>query len=275
MPSSSPLGRPQEWPVSDGAKYKASLLLVVALGLACVPVGFGFAAIGRPAALKYALLLAALFLLTAVFGFVTRVRPQHRVEDIAITEHDGRPATEIRYSQAAFVIISGLVACMAAICSLAAIDFALADDVPAAGVGAALFGLAALFFLSFFVLVALGRLQRGRIVLSQQGIHHRGRAFTSFLPWEAFAGVKAAYNGSAEVLVIAYANLRWEKWQLGGVWKLDKLPPVPMIEIDTSELAVDPSLVYHLVRFYVENPGARTELGTETSLQRARSGSFR
>ncbi|WP_199429635.1 hypothetical protein [Qaidamihabitans albus] len=275
MPSSSSLTRPPEWPAGDGARYRVALVFVVGLGIACVPVGFGFAAIGRPAALKYLLLLAALFLLTAAYGLVTRVRPPHRPGDIGITEYAGHPATEIRYSGQAFAIMAALPGCLAAICLLAAIDFARAgEDVPAAPLGTALTGLAAAFFLSFFVFLALGRLRRGRIVLAQQGIHQRGRAFSSFLPWEAFAGVKAAYNGTPEVLVIAYANVPWEKRQLGGVWKLDKLPPVPMIEIDTTALALDPNLVYHLVRFYVDNPAARVELGTGASIERARAGTF-
>lgn len=47
-----------------------------------------------------------------------------------------------------------------------------------------------------------------------------------------------------------------------------------MIEIDTFRLAVDPTLVYHLVRFYVENPHAREELGTETVMRRVQEQSF-
>ncbi|WP_410604957.1 hypothetical protein [Amycolatopsis sp. lyj-90] len=269
MPSSDPNGRPAEWPPGDGAKYKAALVFVVLLGGACVPVGFGFVAIGKAGALKYALLFAALFLLTAAYGLVTRVRPGHRQGDIAITTYEGRPATEIRYSQAAFTILAALMACVTAICALGAWDFLSAgEDVPAAPVGAALLGIAALFFLSFFGFVLAGRLQRGRVVLAQQGIFQRGRAFSSFLPWEAFAGAKAAYNGTPEVLVIAYTNAPWDKRQLSGFWKLDKLPPAPMIEIDTTSFAVDPNVVYHLVRFYVENPAARAELGTDASLRR-------
>lgn len=275
MPSSEPLRRPAEWPDGEGIRHKAALVFVVILAVACVPVGFGFARIGLPAAAKYPLLFAVLFLLTAGFGVVTRLRPGHRVGGIVLTAHEDRPATEIRYSKVAFAIVAALVACLAAICALAALDFATAAaDIPAAPVGAVLFVLATLFFLSFFALAALGRVKQGRIVLSPLGIHQRGWAFVSFLPWEALAGVKAAYNGTPEILVIAYTNSHWERQQLGGVWKLDRLPPVPMIEIDTSKLAVDPTLVYHLVRFYTDNPAVRTELGTQASLRRALSGSF-
>ncbi|WP_344678675.1 hypothetical protein [Saccharopolyspora taberi] len=269
--------RPPEWPAGGvGARFKASFVFVVVLGLACLPVGFGFAATGRSGALKYAFLLAALFLLTAQFSLIARMRPHHRISDITITSYDGHAATEVRYSGAQFALLSALVACLAALSALATWDFARADDdVPAAPVAAALTGLAAVFFVSFFVLAALGRLRRGRIVLSQQGIHQEGRTFTSFLPWESFAGAKASYNGTPEILVVAYANAHWERRQLTRVWKLDKLPPVPMIEINPTALAVDPTLLYHLVRFYLEEPSARAELGTDASLQRVRSAAFK
>lgn len=76
----------------------------------------------------------------------------------------------------------------------------------------------------------------------------------------------------AFVVVLGVACVPVEKRQLGGFWKLDKLPPVPMIEIDTTSLAVNANLVYHLLRFYIENSAARSELDTGTSLQLARAG---
>jgi hypothetical protein len=124
------------------------------------------------------------------------------------------------------------------------------------------------------VLALTGRLRRGKLTLTRQGIHQRGWAFSSFLPWEAFAGVKAAYNGSPEVLVIAYANVPWERRQIAKFWKIDKLPPVPMIEVNCPSLALEPALIYHLLKFYVDNPQARPELGTDTVIQRAQTGAF-
>ncbi|WP_406691981.1 hypothetical protein REH65_08285 [Saccharopolyspora sp. ID03-671] len=47
-----------------------------------------------------------------------------------------------------------------------------------------------------------------------------------------------------------------------------------MIEIDSIHLAVDATLVYHLVRFYVESPDAREELGTEAVLRRVLEHAF-
>ena len=275
MPSSDRLEWPAEWPAHEGARYKFSLAFVAVLGLMCIPVGYGFVAIGRPSAIKYVILFAVSCWLIAAFSYITRVRPQHREGDIALTSYDGRPATEIRYSLAQFVLLAVLTVCLVVLCALASWDFAFAgEEVPAAPVAATLCGLAAVFFFSFFVLVARGRLRRGRIVLAPQGVYQEGRVFSSFLPRESFVGAKAAYNGTREILVVAYTNAPWEKHQLRKAWKLDRLPPVPMVEIDTFHLAVDANLVYHLVMFYMEYPTARAELGTEASLQRARTGTF-
>ncbi|MGH3519872.1 MAG: hypothetical protein ACRDQ7_21295 [Haloechinothrix sp.] len=272
MPSSSALPTPQEWP-HDGRKYVAALIFLAGLGVLSVLVGFGFVAIGRPDGLKYGLLFAVLFFLTAAYPYVTRVRPGHRIGDIRVTEHDGTPATELRYSRAAFAILVGLMVCVIAILGLASVDFLLAgDEVPAGAVAVALAGAATLFCATFLLYVILGRLRRGTVVLSRTGIYQRGYAFSSFLPWSAIAGAKAAFNGTPEVLIIGYTNAPWEKRQHGGPWKLDKLPPVPMIELVCTAFAVSPVLIYHFVKFYVENPAARDELGTETSVQRARHG---
>jgi len=42
----------------------------------------------------------------------------------------------------------------------------------------------------------------------------------------------------------------------------------------TEQFAVHPVLLYHLLRFYQENPLARTELGTAAALQRLRGARF-
>lgn len=72
----------------------------------------------------------------------------------------------------------------------------------------------------------------------------------------------------------AYTNASWEKRQLSDIWKLDRSPPVSMIETGTFHLAIESNLVRHLVLYYVENPTARAELGTEASLRRARTKAF-
>jgi hypothetical protein len=66
----------------------------------------------------------------------------------------------------------------------------------------------------------------------------------------------------------------WERRQIAKFWKIDKLPPVPVIEVNCPSLALEPALIYHLLKFYVDNPQARPELGTDTVIQRAQTGAF-
>lgn len=275
MPSSNPLGTPAEWPVESRGRFVLAFGALVALGALSVGVGLVAVGTGFAGAAKYALLIAALFWFTAAFGFVTRLRPQNRIADVGTTTIDDQRATVISYSGEQFVLINVLVACLFLCSVFAAWDYGkVGDGAFAPGIPMFLAFAAAVFFASYFVLLALGRIRRGRIVLAPDGIHQEGRAFGSFLPWDSFAGVKPSYNGTREVLVIAYSNAPWRKRQLAGPWRLDKLPPVPMIEINTIHLAVDPTLVYHLLRFYTENQSAREELGTEAVLRRIREHSF-
>lgn len=44
-----------------------------------------------------------------------------------------------------------------------------------------------------------------------------------------------------------------------------------MIEIDTRQFAVDPVLPHHLVSYCTNNPDARSELGADAAVTRARA----
>lgn len=275
MPSSSSMESPAAWLPRNRAKHRLSLIFLLALGAFSLVVAYGFAAINSISAVKYVVLIGALFCLAAAWGYFARFRTRTSVAGIDVTMVRGTPGTELKYSHIQFGVLNAIVGCLLTVAGLAAWDFAASgEDIPARAVAAVLAGIAAAFFASFFVLLALGRIRRGRIVLTRDGIYHEGGTFSSFLAWDTLAGVKAVDNGVPEVLAVAYSNAPWQRRQLAKLWKIDKLPPVPMIEIDTTRLAADPVIVYHLVKFYVENSTSRAELGTEASLQRARQGTF-
>lgn len=276
MPSSNHLTQPVEWvEYRAEPKHIISIVFLIGLGLAAVAVGIGFVGIGKPGGLKYAVLFGLIFLLTAAHAYLLRVRPQHRHDDISIIQNEGAPAIELRYSGRLFTILVALMTCITVIFVLAAAEFFLtSNEATQSTVGASVSCALALFFGSFLFAVVTGKINRGKIMLSRQGVYQRGRAFSSFLPWEAIAGAKAAYNGKPEILVIAYSNAPWEKRQISKLWKLDNLPPAPMTEIDCVAFAINPNLVYHLVKFYVDDPAVRAELGTSASLERIRTGNF-
>lgn len=123
-------------------------------------------------------------MLGAFFIYYTRVRRPARYTDI----RSGQQVTQVRYSLVAFICLVAQMSCFASIFVLATVDYARSGITAAAvafgGLGA---GTA-----TFVVAVLSGRVRRGRLTLSPEGIEQRGWTFSSFLPWEAFAGVKAA-----------------------------------------------------------------------------------
>ncbi|MGA6165684.1 hypothetical protein [Amycolatopsis magusensis] len=250
MPSSEAPARPPEWPAERRGKPVATLVGVILLSLVCIPVAFGFVAIGKPSAVKYVVLFGAVLLLTAAYAYETQLRRRDAQAEVA------RDGVELRYTRAGFLVLVGLMVCMTAIFAFAALDYFTSDN----PVPAVLCAIAAVFCGSFPALVVAGRVRAGRIRFTAAGIHQRGRAFSSFLPWESVAGAKAGWNGKPEVLIVAYANAPWERRQHSRLWKLDKLPPVPMIEIDCTVLECAPEYAHRLVLSYVNDPATRREL---------------
>ncbi|RZQ62692.1 hypothetical protein [Amycolatopsis suaedae] len=275
MPSSSTLPRPEEWPSTRVGRVTAGLAFVLVLAVLAIPVGFGFVAAGIPGGLRYSLVFSAMLFFVAAYGYVTQLAPRRRNPDRVIAlRNNNEPATEIRGSALIILLVFGTVSCLAVFFGMAAVDyFQAGPDVPAKQIPAGLCAVAALYFGSFPLLVLAGRIRPGHVVLTPNGIYQRGWTFSSQLSWEALAGGKAsAYRGAPYVLAIAYANAHWERRSHTPVWKIDKLPPKPMIAINCAAFAIDRNLLYHLVMFYLNNPSARAELGTERSIERARSG---
>ncbi|MGC7093675.1 hypothetical protein ACPZ19_03330 [Amycolatopsis lurida] len=250
----------------------ASLVFVGCLGLLGVLAAFGFVAAGLAGGLRYSLVFAVMMFLTTAFGYVFQLGSRHRVA--SIVSHDDGAAVELRGSKLVFALLTGIFACLTLFFGMASADYLRAGpDVPAKQIPAALCAVAALYFGGFLVLVAIGRVRRGGVVLSPRGIHQRGWTFSSFLPWDAVvAGKAATFRGAPCVLVVASANARWDRRQHARLWKVDKLPPTPMIAINCAAFAIDRALLYHFVQFYIDHPAARAELGTERGLRRARSG---
>ncbi|MFC7449668.1 hypothetical protein [Rhodococcus daqingensis] len=261
---------PPEWPEARYTiREKLAMAMMVGFGVIAVLVGLAGWAGGLPAALRYCIGFACLFFLIVATGVVIR-GSEHRDADIRTVTVGALPATELRQSRRLWVLLVALMTCLTALSLGAAIEIYL--NVPSSFVpGAALvFGLFGIFLATFLVVVAARLLRPGYIRLTRDGIRQRGWSFESYLPWEAVAGAKAAYNGYRMVLVIGYANAAWERRYTTPVWRIDRLPPVPMIEVDCRKFAIDEALMFHLVTHYANNPVMRAELGTDASVERAR-----
>jgi hypothetical protein len=237
------------------------------LGIAAVSCSAGI--VGSAPASKYFLLFALMMLLVAALGATMRYRRVRLADVVRTVMRDGMGATEIRYSTWQFRILIALMACGTVLPVLAAGEMFTRQLQSGPSGATVLLGTVGLFFASFLVAVALGRLHPGRIELSGRGIAQCGWSFESRLPWSAVAGVKPACNGYPAVLVIGYTNADWQRRHTTRLWRIDRLPPVPMIEVDCRKFDVDPQALYDYVRTYVDEPSARGELGTQAALSRA------
>jgi hypothetical protein len=266
MPSSEHPDIPKGWTeTQDGVRFALSLAGLLSFAVISVLVGIVVAAAGQLIVLGCCLLFALLMLLAATYSAVVRYRRVDLAAAIRTVERDGVTGTEIQYSDWQFTILIAVMGCAAAFGATAVAVFL--QQVPGRAV---LFGALGLICASFLAPVVTGRVRRGGVTLSGQGIAQRGRSFENRLDWSAIVALPAATNGYPVILAIGYANADWQRRYTTRFWRIDRLPPAPMIEFDCRQFDVDPYVLYNYVRTYVDNPELRAELGTEAALARAR-----
>ncbi|MBU9765431.1 hypothetical protein FR943_16450 [Mycobacterium sp. TNTM28] len=257
---------PEGWTEThDGVRFYLSSAGLLTFAVIAFLVGIIAAAAGNFVGLGCCLLFALLMVLAVAYSAVVRHRRADLSTATRTVEQNGIPATEIQYSGWQFTILIALMGCAAAFCAIAAAVFF--HQIASRSV---LFAVLGLLSVSFMAPVVSGRVRRGGVTLSSQGIFQRGRSFESRLDWSAVAGAKAATNGHPYILVFGYANVDWHRRYTTRFWRIDRLPPVPMIAFDCRQFDVDPYVLYSYVRTYVDNPELRAELGTEAALSRAR-----
>ncbi|MEV3903732.1 hypothetical protein AB0K11_15515 [Mycobacterium sp. NPDC050551] len=267
---SGPSPQPPEGWVGTTGGVRERLAIGGTLAIAAVSFLTGIVAArgGNATATKYCLLFALAMALVAALGAAIGFRRVGLSAAVrTVREPGGVPATEIRYSALQFTLLVSLTVCCAVFFLVAAVEVFVRRQ---GGVAAALLGAGALFFGSFVAMAASGRIRRGGVTLSRRGITHRGWSFESRLEWPAIAGVKPAFNGYPVILLIGYTNADWDRRYTTRLWRIDRLPPVPMIEADCRRMDVDPGVLYRYLQAYVDSPDARSELGSEASLIRAR-----
>lgn len=262
---------PDGWKTNPrDARYRVATIFLLALAGSSFLLGFVFSAAGTPAALKYCLLFALIITLTAGLGVAARVDRARLSSIIRTVDCNGVPKTKISYSFAQFYLLIGLMSSCSAFCIIAAAEIFMhrrGGSFPGASLAIGALGV---FFASFVISAAFGRLRRGELTLSNQGIEQRGWSFESRLEWSSIAGITPGFNGYPVVLLIAYANAGWHRRSTTRIWRIDRLPPAPMIEVDCRKFDVDCLELYGYLRYYVDTPAAREELGTEAAIERAR-----
>lgn len=272
MRSFSHSGLPDGW----ASTRKRSLDIVAnatVIAIAAVSVAFGIASstAGNYMALRYSLLFGLIMTLVAALGAAMRMQSGSMSNATHTVElGDGSRGTEVRYSKAQFAILVTLMTCSSALFMLAAVETVIGRQAPGISAIGVLLGAIGMALLSFTVFAALGRIKRGGLLLDGCGVAQRGWSFESRLSWAEVAGIKPAHNGYPVILLVGYSNAAWDHRYTTRLWRIDRLPPVPMIEIDCRKFDVDPVALLAYVTAYIETPANRAELGTTAALTRAR-----
>ncbi|MBM4478527.1 hypothetical protein GS456_25405 [Rhodococcus hoagii] len=274
MRSSDQLQHPAEWQGNGIAlRERMSIGLLAAIGCVAVFVGIVGGVEDQLAALRYGLACGGLVFLVAAFGVLKHSGGRNSIRRITM-ESSPQSATGIRQSRCLWNVLVAMTVCCAVVTVGPAVEIYL--NAPTSGVPGATvtFGAVGVLFVSFLVLVALRLVRPGAVLLTPDGIRHRGWSFESYLPWESVAGVKPAYSDHRMILLIGFANAHWTRRYTTPIWRIDKLPPVPMIELDCRKFAMNDVLLLHFVSFYAENPAMCVELATDAARARFESRDF-
>lgn len=272
MQSSSSSEIPDEWRRSN-RDARATVAIAALLVIAATSLLFGavLAVAGNLSGLLYSALFAVIMSLVAALGVAMRVQGRDLASAIRTVRANGSPATEISYSPRQFSLLIALMTTLAGTCVIGAVHVLLGQGMP---VASALLAGIGLLGATFPASALLGHIRRGGLTLSERGVSQRGWSFESSLTWAEVAGVKAAFNGYPVILLIGYANAQWTPRYTTRMWRIDRLPPVPMIEVDCRKFDVDCYALFDYLKCYVESADLRSELGTGVAVTRAqRTGS--
>jgi len=259
---------PGEWKRSDSHPWStvAAVALAVISG-ASLLFGVVLAAAGNPWGLLYSALFTVIMSLVAAFGVALRTRRRNLWSAIRTVSAGGSPATEVSYSSRQFALLTALMASLASTCVIGSVHLIIAQGM---SVAAALLAGVGFISATFPVDALFGRIRRGALLLSEQGVSQRGWSFESSLTWAEIAGVRAAFNGHPVILVIGYVNAEWTPRYTTRLWRIDRLPPIHMIEVDCRRFDVYAHALHDYLAFYAENADSRTELGTAAAVARAK-----
>lgn len=258
---------PDEWRRSSrDARVMAAIATVVVIAVASVMFGAVVAAAGNLTGLLYSVLFAVIMLLAAVLGVAIRDQRRDLARAIGTVSVNGWPATEISYSPRQFALLVALMTALAGTCLFGAVHLVFGHGMSVASALLAGFGLLGA---TFPVAALLGHIRRGELTLSEHGVAQRGWSFESSLRWADVAGVKAAYNGHPVILLIGYTNAEWTPRYTTRLWRIDRLPPAPMIEVDCRKFDVDCTGLLDYLTSYAESADLRDELGTAAAVTRA------
>ncbi|MGW5671455.1 hypothetical protein [Micromonospora sp. NPDC003776] len=174
---------------------------------------------------------------------------------------DGR-AVRFGYSISAYCLFSLL----AASCVLVMLCVGAATG---AVLGVVMVAVAALLG---WYLVAMLRRAPGGLLLSPDGLAHRGLTSFYAVPWDAVRGVETWRLGTWALVVKADPSPQSVLRRYTGRFDTGELEFLPFLVVRTYWLAADPEVVRRTLAFYLAHPELRDELGTPEAVRRIAEG---
>jgi ABC-type amino acid transport system permease subunit len=187
-------------------------------------------------------------------------------------QSDGRRGVEFKYSKSAYYWLIALLAMTIGVLLFVVAAAAAAGSVTGLVTAAIVAVLATLLG---WITVKFVRLMPGVVIVSPDGVFHRGLTSAHFVPWDAIFGVAAIWPEVPYIVVQAYTAHGSRMDRPPGRLHSGEKYFLPSIAINTKWLATNPLLVSHALAFYCAYSDLRTELGSTAALDRINSRAFR
>lgn len=243
------------WPLLAVAFLAVLALLALVWAVAGVPDGDGVRAVGG---------LVLALVLGAASGFLVvaaRRGSGARVTLVPWPGGDGR-AVRFGYSLSAYCGFSLLVAS----CLLV---FLCVGAAAGSVLGVVMVAVAALLG---WYLVAMLRHAPGGLLLSPDGLAHRGLTSFYSVPWDAVRAVETWRLGTSALVVKADPSPRSVLRRYTGRFDTGELEFLPFLVVRTYWLAADREAVRRTLAFYLAHPDLRGELATPEAVRRIAEG---
>jgi hypothetical protein len=267
---------PAAWPSRASRWMLLNLIFIgmIAVGLGGISVAALYAGDQGPGLLFGG---GAVMCVLVVAGVAPLHRIRRRWRPRVVTIHttgSGERGVRIPYSAWWFGWLVTLIAITGGLFAAVVLWVLLASGLEEArNVIGVMLGLAAVPYCGWFLLdVVRGRVARGGVVLTPNGIHHRYLMLDEFLAWDSVMSVAARHERGPTIEVSeapGKVRRRITSWVA-----LRRLPPSGPVKLYGRLLAVDPAVAYHAVGYYRSRPDVRRELATDAGLRRIRTGNL-
>ncbi len=268
---------PDSWRRTPEPRFRVSVI-GVAVMLVIAPLGIAATLLSRDhvAGARYAVGVAVLGALIVWIGIESRLRLRRDgVEPISDAEIDGQRGLKIPYSRRIHVLLTAIMSAFALLFVMAAVE--------SADSGSYLWGALAVLFGSFPLLLLRGKYALGYLLVTPEGVVHRGWTFRAFVPWSGIDMIHPMQTDGPDILITAQDGTPWDFVQFTRLWRADEPAEIPSddgqgrkpaIHIPGKYLAADPAVVLAVLVYYGKHPSARSELTSGEGVRRARSAAF-